>query len=105
MSYVYLVGTGCKQICGYVPRRRKKVTTRRTKPAHLKYVRYHPSAIVTPGWDGNDQPAVIPRIPAYWSYAGAIARRNARLSGLPANRTQSVAVAVVPTTRKRKRAG
>lgn len=107
MTVMYLLGAGCKQMCGYVPRRRtrKRVNSTRSKPAHLKYVRYHPSTIVTPGWDGTDQPVVAPRIPAYWTYAGAVARRNARRVNMSANRNQNVAVAVIPVSRKRKYAG
>ncbi|ADP30812.1 hypothetical protein SPSAdV-1_gp02 [Skua adenovirus 1] len=104
MSYV-LLGSGCKQICGCTPRRRasrKKSTSRRQKPAYLKYVRYHPNTVVTPGWDGRDVPAVVPRIPAYWTYAGAVARRNARRVVVPASGPQTVGVAVVPVSRKRK---
>lgn len=102
MTYVYLVGAGycerCKQICGR--QRSKRVT--RGKPTTLKYVRYSPGTIVTPGWNGISQPSVVPRIPAYWSYAGAVARRNARANVVVPVVTQDSGMVISRVSRKRK---
>ncbi|QIJ58776.1 hypothetical protein [psittacine adenovirus 6] len=98
MSYIYLLGTGycerCTQICGrrrarQVKPRREKPLPKKEKPLTLKYVRYFPGTSVTPGWNGTDKPVVVPRVPAYWTYAGALARRTANNMG---------SVPVVPVT-------
>lgn len=65
MKYLLLCGRGltyceqCRKLCGRAPRKKARPRTtyvRKTKPkpAHLKYVRYHPNTIVTPGWSGID---------------------------------------------------
>lgn len=83
MRYYLLCGSGaiycetCRKLCGRAPK--KKVTRRavkKGKPSHLQYVRYHPTAVVTPGWTGSDTAVPVPRIPAYRTYARAVALRN-----------------------------
>ncbi|AEC32096.1 hypothetical protein [Raptor adenovirus 1] len=102
MSYVYLIGRG---VTRRRTTKRKSSAGRRARPAHLKYVRYHPNTVVTAGWDGTDQPAVIPRIPAYWTYAGAVARRNARRVVMPAvvPQTTGIVLTTVPDGRRKRK--
>lgn len=106
---MYLLGAGycerCKQLCSVKRRKRTSTTTttRKAKPAHLKYVQYYPGTVVTPGWDGVDRPTTVPRIPAYWTYARAVANRDARRGDItplvPSNQT----IAAMPVvSRKRK---
>ncbi|QHB43569.1 MAG: hypothetical protein [psittacine adenovirus 7] len=108
MTFVYLLGAGycerCKQICGRRSRRTRQAV-KKEKPVTLKYVRYPAGTVVTPGWNGVDKPAVIPRIPAYWTYAGAMAKRAANNMGVVSAMPAAVPLSVSTNTklsRKRK---
>lgn len=93
----------CWKICGRASKKRLRPATRRKKPSHLKYVRYHPTTVVTPGWSGRDEPVPVVRVPEYRSYATAVALRNSR-PVVPVAVTPEVAsVSGVPVSgRKRK---
>lgn len=82
-----LCGSGCArcQFCGRVnPRRRRrravsaKSSSVRSRPAHLQYVYYHPSASATAGWTGVASVPAAVRVPEYRTYARAVALRDVR---------------------------
>lgn len=113
MPIYYLTGGAsdyceqCWKICGRAPRKRRKPATRLqkpVKPAHLKYVRYHPTAVVTPGWSGYPEPRDPVRIPAYRTYATAVSLRNLRaMDAVPAS-AEVGGVVQLRVGRKRKAA-
>lgn len=104
MSFVYLVGGGycerCKRICEN--RRKRARKTKIVKPAYLKYVRYHPTATVTPGWDGSDSPVVVPRVPTVWDYNRTAANRLRSVMATPKVPAMPATVVAVSNPRKRK---
>ncbi|QXX30960.1 hydrophobic protein [Psittacine adenovirus 2] len=67
----------CVKLCGRAAKK-KRYSSRISplaRPVHLKYVRYYPGTVPTPGWAGVDQLLSVPGVQA--SYPASVVKSNA----------------------------
>lgn len=93
----------CWKLCGRAPRKRRKPPKRLQKPLTLKYVRYPPTTVVTPGWSGDIELNSPVRVPEYRTYARAVALRNLRSVVPVASSAEDGRMVVMPATRRKRK--
>lgn len=109
----------CWTICGRAPRKKRKKSAKPApsslavikpvlskplqKPAHLKYVRYHPSAVVSPAWRGDTELVPLLRRPSFARLASAVDVGNVRAL-VPAGVNPNVGQVVAVSGRRKRKA-